>query len=170
MKFRDYSNYEIYEDGRIYSYKTKSFLKPSTRKDGYQVVCLYDNEGKHKNYLLHRVVYEAVTSSPIPKGFEINHISEVKTENMISNLELLSHKQNINYGTRNLRSAKSHTNNHKRSKQVGAFKDGKLVITFPSTAEAGRQGFNQGAVVSCCSNCYSREGNNIYKGFEWRYL
>ena len=25
--FRDYTNYEIYEDGRIWSYKTKKFLK-----------------------------------------------------------------------------------------------------------------------------------------------
>ena len=55
-------------------------------------------------------------------------------------------------------------------KQVGAFKDGKLVMTFPSTKEAKRNGFDQSAVSACCRNCYSREGNNVYKGFEWKYL
>lgn len=72
--FRNYSNYEVFEDGRIYSYKTNRFLKPGTRKDGYKQVVLFDNEGKPKTYLLHRVVWEAVNGSPIPEGYEINHI------------------------------------------------------------------------------------------------
>ena len=123
-KFRNYSNYEVFEDGRIFSYWTKKFLKPKTNKNGYQVVLLYDNEGNRKMYYLHRVVYEAVTGEPIPEGMQINHRSEVKTENMISNLELMSPKQNTNYGTRNSRIAES------KSKQVGAFKNGNLVTTF----------------------------------------
>ena len=48
MKFRDYDNYEVFEDGRIYSYKYKKFLKPWTNKDGYKVVNLFDNERKRK--------------------------------------------------------------------------------------------------------------------------
>ena len=170
MKFRDFDKYEVYEDGQIWSYSSKKFLKPQTLKGGYQQVCLTDNNGNQKNYYIHRVVYESFTGSPIPENLEINHIDERKDNNSRSNLELVSHKQNINWGTRNLRSAKSHTNNHKRSKPVGAFKNGELVMTFPSTAEAGRQGFNQGAVVSCCRNCFNRTVNNKYKGFEWRYL
>lgn len=169
MKFRDYTKYEIYEDGRIWSYKYKKFLKPQINKDGYQQVCLVDNEGKKKNYYIHRVVWESVTGSQIPKGYEINHRSEVRTENMISNLELVSHKENCNYGSRNTRMTNTLTNG-KLSKQVGAFKDGKLVMTFPSTAEAGRQGFHQSSVVKCCNNCYLIEGNNVYKGYEWRYI
>lgn len=168
-KFRDYDNYEVYSDGRIYSYKSKKFLKPETKKDGYQRVILTDNEGKQKRYYLHRVVYEAVTGEPIPKGMQINHRSEVKTENMVSNLELVSPKQNINYGTRNSRASKTKTNG-KRSKSVGAFQNGELVMKFPSTREAGRQGFDQASVSECCRNCYSREGNNVYKGFVWRYI
>ena len=169
-KFRDYDNYEVYADGRIWSYYRKKFLKAKTDKGGYQIVGLTDNKGKQKFYLLHRVVWEAVTGSPIPKGYEINHISEDKTSNMISNLELISHKDNLNFGSRNSRASKSLTNNTKLSKAVGAFKNGELVLTFPSTNEARRQGFNQGNVSRCCRNCYLREGNNVYKGFEWRYI
>ena len=169
-KFRNFDNYEVYENGRIWSYSKKKWLKPYTRKDGYQQVFLVDNEGKKKLYLLHRVVWESVTSSQIPKGYEINHISEAKDENFFENLQLLSHKQNINYGSRNSRASKSLTNNPNSSKSVGAFKDGKIVLSFQSTAEAGRQGFNQSAVAACCRNCYSREGNNVYKGYSWKYL
>ena len=71
MKFRDYTKYEVFEDGRIWSYWTNKFLKPQTTKDGYQQVNLYDYEGKMKHYLVHRVVWEAVTGSPIPEGYEI---------------------------------------------------------------------------------------------------
>lgn len=160
-KFRDYSKYEIYEDGRIWSYWTNKWLKPITEKNGYQRVALSDNEGKPKSYLLHRVVYEAVTGEPIPEGYEINHISEVKTENMITNLELVSHKENINYGSRNERSAKS------QSKQVGAFKDGKLIMTFKSTSEAERNGFNHSAVSRCCNGVKKYK---THRGYEWRYI
>ena len=158
-KFRNYDNYEVFENGRIYSYKYKKFLKPCQNKDGYQVVNLYDNEGKRKIYFVHRVVWESVTGSPIPKGYEINHIDENKENNSKSNLELTSHKDNCNFGSRNSKMAKS------KSKQVGAFKNGELFMTFQSTNEAGRQGYCQSAVSRCCI-----EKLPHYKGFEWRYI
>lgn len=163
-KFRQYDNYEVFEDGRIWSYKKKRFLKPQTRKDGYQIVSLSDNEGKQKMYYVHRVVWEAVTGEPIPSNMEINHISEVRTENFFENLQLISHKENLNYGSRNLRISKAMTNG-KLSKQVGAFKNNELVMTFPSAREAGRQGFCKSSVVSCC-NCKRK----THKGYTWKYL
>lgn len=163
--YKDFTKYEVFEDGRIWSYKTKRFLKPQTMKDGYQRVWLSDNEGKIKWYLLHRVVYEAVSGSPIPEGYEINHIDERKDNNSKSNLELVSHKENCNYGSRNARISKTKTNNPKTSKYVGAFKDGKLAMTFPSTNEAQRQGFNSSHIVDCCNG-----KRKTHKGYEWKYL
>ena len=163
-KFRNYDNYEVFEDGRIWSYSRKKFLKPKTEKNGYQRIQLYDNEGNRKSYLLHRVVWEAVTGAPIPSKMEINHISEAKDENFIENLELVSRKYNCNFGSRNSRVSKA------LSKQVGAFKDGKLVMKFASTQEAERNGFKHSNISKCCRNCYNREGNNVYKGFTWKYL
>lgn len=159
MKFRDYNNYEVFENGKIWSYKRSKFLKPLTLQSGYQMVTLTDNEGKKKSYYVHRVVYEAVTGEQIPEGYEINHISEAKDENFFENLQLLTHKQNINYGSRTERSAKAH------SKQVGAFKNNELVMTFTSTIEAERNGFESSSVVKCCNGKLK-----THKGFEWRYL
>lgn len=164
-KFRNFEKYEVYEDGRIWSYSRNKFLKPGTNKDGYKVVCLVDNEGNAKMYNLHRVVWEAITGKPIPEGMEINHISESKDENFFANLELVSHKQNINFGTRNSRIGKKNTNNPKLSKSVGAYKNGELVMVFPSTMEAERNGYSHGAVSSCCIG-----ERKSHKGYEWRYL
>lgn len=162
--YKDFTKYEVYEDGRIWSYSHKKFLKPVTNHNGYQRVSLSDNEGKQKSYFVHKVVYEAVTGEPIPEGMQCNHISEDKTDNRFANLNLLTPKQNINYGTGIARRAKT------QSKQVGAFKNGELVMAFQSTQEAERIGFNHSVVSRCCRNCYLREGNNVYKGFEWRYI
>ena len=163
--FRNFTKYEVFEDGRIWSYPHKKWLKPQTRKDGYQQVRLSDNEGKMKTYLVHRIVYESVTGEPIPKGMQVSHINEDKTDSrFFENLNLLSRKENINWGSGIERSVKARING-KRSKAVGAFQNEKLVMTFPSTMEADRNGFTQG-----CVSAYLREGNNIYKGYEWRYL
>ena len=163
--FKDFNKYEVFEDGRIWSYKTNKFLKPHTEKNGYQRVWLTDNEGKQKWYYLHRVVYESVSGEPIPEGMDVNHKNEDKTENFFDNLNLMTRKQNVNFGTCVARRAKTNTNNPKHSKQVGAYRNGELVMTFPSVAEAHRQGFHQGNVWACCIG-----ERKTHKGFVWRYI
>ena len=153
--FRNYSKYKVYEDGKIWSYSQKKFLKPEINHNGYQIVSLSDNEGKIKKYQVHRVVYESVTGSPIPEGMQVNHIDECKTNNHINNLNLMTCKENINWGG----------GIERRSKKVGAFKDGKLIFTFQSTQEAGRNGFCQVSVARCC-----RGEKKTHKGFDWKYI
>lgn len=125
--FRDFTKYEIYEDGRVWSYKRNKFLKPHLDKDGYYQIRLTDNEGKMKTYYLHRVVYEAVNSEPIQEGMQINHIDENKANNHISNLNLMSPKENCNWGTRNERIGnaqlgKHHTKERKENIRKGVLK------------------------------------------------
>lgn len=175
MKFRDFDKYEIYEDGKIWSYKRKKFLKPWTNKKGYQQVYLSDNEGNAKWYYVHRVVFEAVTGEPIPECMQCNHINECKSDNRFCNINLMTCKENNNWGTRNDRITKSNTNNPKLSKamtnnpkiskSVGAFKNYELIMTFPSTMEAHRQGYDSGNVAKCCNGKLK-----TYKGYTWKYL
>lgn len=162
--FKDYTKYEVYEDGRIFSYSKKKFLKPQTNKNGYQRVLLTDNEGIKKWYSVHRIIFESVSGVPIPNGLQVNHINECKTDNRFENLNLMTPKENINFGSGIERCSKA------RSKQVGAFQNGELIMTFQSTKEAQRLGFNSGAVSRCCRNCFHREGNDVYKGYNWKYL
>ena len=158
-KFRNFEKYEVYEDGRIWSYSHKKWLKPITEKNGYQRVWLSNNEGKIKMYLIHRVVYEAVSGEEIPDGMQVNHINEDKTDNRFSNLNLMTPKDNTNWGSARERMIKA------QNKQVGAFKDGKLVMTFQSVNEAGRNGFHSSAVSDCCNG-----KRKTHKGYTWKYL
>lgn len=158
--FKNYSKYEVYEDGRIWSYSHKKFLKPQTNHNGYQRVSLSDNDGKQKSYFVHRIVYEAVTGNPIPEGMQVNHINEDKTDNrFFENLNLMSCKDNINFGSGIERRTKT------QSKQVGAFKNGELIMSFSSTQEAERNGFDHSHIAECCNG-----KRKTHKGFQWRYL
>lgn len=158
-KFRDYNKYEVYEDGRIFSYYTKKFLKPGLNSQGYQQVTLVDNEGNKKTYRLNRLIYETFSGSPIPEGMQVNHIDEDKTNDCFSNLNLMTPKENTNWGSGIERCAKA------RRKQVGAYKNGELVMLFSSTVEARRNGFDQSKISDCCNG-----KRKTHKGFEWRYL
>ena len=152
--------------------KKEKILKPCIFSNGYLKVDLCKNKTR-KTYYVHRLVAKAFIENPNNYPM-INHKDEFKINNVVSNLEWCDNKYNSNYGSRNERLgkaiSKAMTNNPKLSKSVGAFKNGELVMTFPSTNEAQRQGFNQGNVAACCRNCYNRPGNNVYKGYTWKYL
>ena len=135
-------------------------LKPSYDKDGYFKVVLCKN-GMMYHKRLHRLVAEAFI--PNPNGLpQVNHIDEVKDNNNVENLEWCTSECNNNHGTRNERRVKA------QSKKVKAIniKTGE-VITFSSTAEAGRKGYSQGNVSSACMGVYY--GGNTYKGHKWYY-
>ena len=55
-KLENYSNYEIYEDGRIYSYKSRKWLTLKPRQDGYIRVRLVNDNGEAKGLYLHRII------------------------------------------------------------------------------------------------------------------
>lgn len=162
--FKNFTKYEVFEDGKIWSYKHKKWLKPWTNNSGYQLVMLSDNEGERKRYLVHRVIYESVTGEPIPENMQVNHRNETKNDNRFENLNLLSPKENTNFGTRNERAAKTNTNG-KCSKAVGAYRNDELVMSFPSTMEAHRNGFDCGNVSKCCNGKIPH-----YKGYTWKYI
>lgn len=164
--FRDFKNYEIFPDGRIWSYASNKWLKPSPNGKDYLQVKLSDNDGKMKNYYLHRIIYEAVTNQPIPKEMEVNHINEIKTDNRFENLNLMTRKENVNWGTRNERAAKVRINHPLLSKQVEQYdKNGNLIQVWLSASEVERQlSYDQGHISKCC-----RGKLKTYKGFIWRY-
>lgn len=165
--FRDYTNYDVLLDGRIWNKKRKKFLKPSTVRGGYQQVCLVDNEGKRHLQYVHRVCWMAVNGVwEIPKNYDIHHCDEDKMNNHITNLLLCTRKENINFGSHNERVAKAMKGNtNSPQKRVGAFKNDELVMCFPSINEARRQGFNQGNVWACCNG-----KQKTHKGLIWKYL
>lgn len=98
---RDIKNYEglyaITSCGKVYSYRTKKFLKPGTDKDGYLFVILSVN-GNRKKYTIHRLVANTYIPNPdcLPT---VNHKDEDKTNNSINNLEWMSNRDNVIYSS-----------------------------------------------------------------------
>ena len=90
-----FSNYAANKNGEVINVKTKRNIKMSNSGNGYLKFNLYDKKlEKPYTYSHHRFVFE-VFKGPIPKCFEIDHINEVKTDNRIKNLQLLTPIKNI---------------------------------------------------------------------------
>lgn len=160
--------YQVSNLGRVKSLgnnksRNEKIIKPRSNKDGYLLVGLY-NEGKGKNHRVHRLVAQAFINNPDNKP-EVNHKDEDKTNNCVENLEWVTRKENINYGTHNERVAKSLQNHKQTSKPIyGINMKTNERIEFPSTQEAGRNGFNQGHVVHCLKG-----RQKSHKGYKWFY-
>lgn len=163
--------YDISDKGRVKSLgnnksRKEKILNPAKNHKGYLFVVLY-KDGHGKTIKVHRLVAEAFI--PNPNNLEtINHKDEVKTNNAVSNLEWMSIKDNINYGTRNKRTSDANINNPSLSKKVQMFdkKTNELLATFPSTQEAQRVTMiNQSNISACC--LWKRETAG---GYKWQYL
>lgn len=109
---------------------------------------------------VHVWVYMTFYNCDIPKGMDVNHIDEDKHNNHLGNLNLMSHGDNMRYGTGIARSAAA------RRKVCQALnpKTLEVVMEFQSTVEAQRQGFKASAVSECCNG-----KRKTYKGYIWQY-
>lgn len=81
----------------------KGERKKTYISNGYEVVQL-KVEGKYKNFYIHRMVAQSFIDNPEDKP-QVNHIDDNKTNNNICNLEWVTPKENMNYGTRTERAA-----------------------------------------------------------------
>ncbi|PKI11019.1 hypothetical protein CW747_02455 [Staphylococcus shinii] len=129
-------------------------LKLRKNKNGYLQVMLY-NDGR-KNHNVHRLVANAFIKNINSKD-DVNHLDEVKTNNNVQNLECVSHKENMNYGTRTYR-----TTNKLSIPIIGVHIVTGHIINFTSAKEASRNGFHQGTISSVL-----RGEAEVHKGYKW---
>ena len=88
-----FPNYLVSNLGKVKNKHSNKLLKPYLTR-GYPRVSLYDANGKRYCKLLHRLVAEAFIPNPdnLPV---VNHISGIKTDARVSNLEWVSHSENL---------------------------------------------------------------------------
>ena len=135
-------------------------LKPCDNGRGYLYISLSDGTGEHKRHYIHRLVGETFVPNPLEKE-DVNHKDENPSNNHASNLEWLTHKENLNYGMRNERVAKAN------SKPVAQYtKDGAFIKVWASAAEVKRQlGFNHSNIIQV-----AKGNRKTACGFIWKYV
>lgn len=87
-------NYYITPDGRVFSGSKE--LKQTKTPQGYLKVRIYYVDGTSRDQKVHRLVAMEYIPNPLNKK-EVNHIDANKTNNDISNLEWVTHAENMRH-------------------------------------------------------------------------
>lgn len=84
----------------------------------YKRVILWNSELKRNvNHYVHRLVWESFRGK-IPNGMQINHLNEVKDDNRLENLSLVTPKENINYGTAHIRTVEKESYSKTEAQEI----------------------------------------------------
>lgn len=155
---KDIKNYEglyaITMTGRVWSYRSKKFLKLAKRKrDGYLEITLC-KDGKQKSYKIHRLMAETYLPNPDNKPC-VGHIDDDKTNNCWDNLYWTTFFGNNNYGSR----AKS----SRAAKKVICLETGQIFRTLSEAAN--EMNLNTG---NLSRNCHGR--NKTCGGYHFEYV
>ena len=161
MQIQNYSGYEFYEDGKVFSYKVNKFLKPSLNKDGYlQLDCIDDN-GYRKRHTLNHWICLAFYGQPPFKNAEAMHLDENPLNCHYKNLKWGSHKENINYGLRTEKNAISH---YKSIAQYDC--NNNLLNIFSSIKEASKKtNVSYTGIIKAAKGKIKTSG-----GYIWHYI
>lgn len=88
--------YSVTEDGRVFSWRTWKWIKPANQR-GYKKVYIASSDGR-RDYarFIHRLVAELYVPNPHNKP-EVNHKDGRKDHNHYTNLEWVTHSENIQH-------------------------------------------------------------------------
>lgn len=148
-------DYQISNYGRVKSFKRKEplILSPILgRTEDYYFIGL-TRDGYKKHYSIDKLVAKAFIANP-NNYLEVNHIDENIKNNHASNLEWVTHSQNVRHSI------------YRQSYPIGQYdKNYNLIAKYESVAEASRQ-------TGCArSNIKSAiERNGTCHGYIWKYL
>lgn len=160
MQLKNYSNYEIdIEKGTIYSKKRKCYMGHINKDNGYISVTLHNDSGEQKTIKVHRIIWETANGE-IPKGYDIHHKDKNRTNNSISNLEMI--KSSIHRGNH----IKGENNpNFQNFKKVECLtKKGISIKLYNSLKETKEDGFNPTDISHTCNGRHKS-----HKGYIWRW-
>ena len=187
--------YQVSSKGKIKSvertdrnnHKVKEKIrKLNSDKYGYLMVNLW-KDGTNKTSYIHRLVAQAFIPNPDNKPC-IDHINTDKTDNRVENLRWVTPKENINNpisrekfvnNRYKIEEGKHKRINYKPSKQavikmaekhkkpIGMYKNGLLVKTFNSAADAEKENsiYKYTSISAACNGRLK-----TYRGYEWKFM
>lgn len=138
-----------------------SIMKGCEITGGYLGVTLYKNSVVSSKKI-HRLVAEAFIPNSEHKP-QVNHINEDKTNNMVSNLEWMTAKENNNHGTRNERIGRAVSKSKSIPIIATNIKTGEST-EFYGTRECARQlGLYQSTITRVLQGKYKQTGGYTFE-------
>ena len=134
MNFKKYFDYDVYEDGSIYSHKTHKFLSMKPNKQGYCSVVLHIPE--LVRIRVHRLVAMLFISQPPEDKQIVNHKDGNKQNNHYTNLEWCnSYENNLHARQTGLNNiSESNRNRYKNNPELKAKQSKKISETMIKNA------------------------------------
>lgn len=157
-----FSAYGVSENGRVVNIRTGKVLKGARKKSGYLMVTLHGDCGEKRDFLVHRLVALAFVPRPDSlEPLEVNHINGDKMDNDASNLEWISHNENLKHA---YEAGLREDDVSARRVRATNIVTGESMV-FPSIYKAARfLRISQGNICMCC------KGIRPYaSGYFWEY-
>lgn len=133
---------------------------------GYLYITL-SKQGKYKKHMVHRLVAMAFIDNPNNYP-HIDHIDTNITNNAVENLRWVTPSLNMQNELTKKHVSEGLKNKHNRSwncTPIVQLRDNILIKTYPSIAEAERNGFGYSGIQKCL---YGKQ--KTHKGYKWMYL
>ena len=93
----DFNLYSFSNYGRIKYIPTGHIRKSTRNKYGYEIISLKQDDGHRRTTGVHRLIAETFYTNLLHKKSEVNHIDANKQNNNLSNLDWVSHQENIDH-------------------------------------------------------------------------
>lgn len=148
---------KVSNTGKVISYLGKELIGTTDR---YRRVLISINNKRYYKFV-HRLVYETFVG-PIPDNMTINHIDGNRLNNNLNNLELLTHRENIEHSIKN--------HNYKRFR-IGEANGNSILkeADILNMYQLIKEGYNNKS-ISEIYNINFRTVSQIRKGQRWNHL
>ena len=151
--------YYVTSCGKVWSEKSKKFMKPEIGKDGYQRLVLYIN-GKPLMMLLHRIVAECYISNPDNLPI-VNHKDTIKLHCYYKNLEWATTSYNNKHAIDNGLHRKLSDGLNGMAKGIEVLEDGIWVYYEASSTLARKLGIDRSTVTKALKKGYKVKGCEV---------
>jgi NUMOD4 motif/HNH endonuclease len=145
-------DYEVSSRGRVRNKNRMNVLTPQLNYNGYYRLFL----GRGRCYYIHRLVLGAFVGYPSDERIVCNHISGIKTDNNIRNLEWNSMSENLQH---------AYDMNLRKVKSVIRISSSGQMVKYKSLKEAAAA--NNTHPPNICGALKGKHKTSV--GYAWRY-